>query len=118
MTNLTPPPDIEAWVYSNLKSLGGITVFAYDSAPGQHYINEDTGLQVDCRASSKARARDRAYDARSRLLALVGAPWDAGIVQGVTVDTGPSWLPDEDGAPRYTLRVMVKYRSARSTTQP
>lgn len=116
MTLLTPPPDVEALALTTLQDLGGIKVWAYDSAPGQHAITEATSLQVDVRAGTKKSAHDRAYTARSRLLALPGAVWDAGTVHRVDVESGPLWQPDQDGAPRYILRVTLHYRALRSTT--
>ena len=116
MTLLTPPPDVEALALATLQDLGGIKVWAYDSAPGQHAITEATSLQIDVRASAKQKARDRAYAARSRLLALPGSAWDAGVVHRVDEVSGPMWVPDQDGAPRYVLRVTLHYRARLSTT--
>lgn len=104
-----PPPDLEAHVYGQVADLGGMKVWAVDSAPQLHAVFERTVLQVDTRASSKEKTRTRAYAARSRLLALGDASWDGGAVAGVEVITGPSWLPDENGAPRYVMRVAVVY---------
>lgn len=104
-----PPPDVEAHVTTVLEGVGAVKVWAYDSAPESHAVLERTALQVDVRASSKQAARDRAYEARSRLLALAEYGWQDGRVAGVEVITGPAWLPDEDGAPRYVMRVAVKY---------
>lgn len=104
-----PPPDVEAHVYGVLSDLGGIKVWAYDSGPLVHAIFERTALQVDVRASSKKAARDRAYAARSRLLALGDVEWQDGRIGRVEVLSGPLWVPDDDGAPRYVTRVAVEY---------
>lgn len=104
-----PPPDVEAHVFGALADLGGIKVWAYDSGPVLHAIFERTALQVDVRASSKKAARDRAYTARSRLLALADTEWQDGRVARVEVLSGPLWVPDDDGAPRYVTRVAVEY---------
>lgn len=105
------PPDVEKMVYDLLADLGGIKVWAVDSAPYMHAIVEQTTVQVDARASSKARARDRAYDARVRLLSLPGGVWQDGIVYRVDIVQGPAWIPDDDGAPRYVLRATLHYRN-------
>lgn len=107
----TPPPDVEALLVSTLSGLGGIKVWAYDSGPGQWALKEVTAVQVDVRASSKQAARDRAYAARSLMLALPGGTWDAGTVHRVDIVSGPAWVPDQDGAPRYVLRASLHYRA-------
>lgn len=105
------PPDLEAHVLSVLDALGGIRVWAYDSRPAMHAILEQTNLQVDVRAAKKKTARDRAYAARALLLGLALQPWDDGLVSEVTVVSGPLWQPDQDGAPRYVIRVAVQYQN-------
>lgn len=100
--------DAEAWAFALLKDLGGISVWAYDSGTVWPYRVEETALQVDVRASSKQRARDRAYEARGRLFDPQNHMLDGGVVAGVEVVSGPSWLPDDNGAPRYVLRVSVR----------
>ena len=103
-------PDMEALLYARLKGLGGVTVFQFDAAsefPGRVEI---VNLQVDVRASSKKRARDRAYEAREMVWALQAENW-AGqplVVQAVDVVQGPGWLPEPDGAPRYVFRVAIR----------
>lgn len=105
------PPDLESHVHDLLDALGGIRVWAYDSRPAMNGILEVTNLQVDVRAASKKSARDRAYAARALLLGLPGEAWDAGLVSEVTVVSGPLWQPDQDGAPRYVIRVAVQYQN-------
>lgn len=115
MAELAAPPDVEALLVSTLAGVGGCKVWAYDSGPKQHAIAEQTAVQVDVRAGSKARARDRAYAARSLMLALPGGAWDAGVVHKVEVVSGPAWIPDTDGAPRYVMRAVLHYRPTRTT---
>ena len=104
-------PDVEALAYQTLKSLGGITVWAIDAQSPWPHVEDIVGLQVDVRASTKKRARDRAYQARQLLLRL---PFDsANTVGRCEVDGGPFWLPDEDGAPRYVLRTSIAVRAMR-----
>lgn len=105
------PPDVEALVLDTLQALGGIKVWAVDSAPAMHAILEQTQVQVDVRASSKKRARDRSYDARALVLQLPQATWDAGVVNRVDIDSGPAWVPDDDGAPRYVFRATLHYHA-------
>jgi hypothetical protein len=98
-------PDVEALAYALLSPLGGIHVFAYDAQSPWPFIEEMVALQIDVRASSKKRARDRAYEARRLLLRL---PLDVtNRVTHVEVVGGPSFIPDEDGAPRYTIRTVI-----------
>lgn len=99
--------DAEAWAFALLKDLGGISVWAFDSGTTWPFRVETTSLQVDVRASGKQRARDRAYEARGRLFDPANHTPDGGVIAAVDVVTGPFWLPDDNGAPRYVLRVTV-----------
>lgn len=103
-------PDVEAMVWSLLRDLGGVSVWAYSANARWPFLSEQVGVQVDIRASSKKRARDRAYAARDRLLSLPGTP---GVVAAIDVEGGPLWAPDDDGAPRYLTRVVVTVRATR-----
>jgi len=103
-------PDMESHVYGMLAPLGGVTVHQYDGAsiyPGRADV---CNLQVDVRASSKKRARDRAYTARDLVLDLETTDWVGQPLVVLAVDTvqGPAWLPEPDGAPRYVFRVAVR----------
>ena len=109
MTNHAPNLiDVEALVYGLLKDLGGISVFAYDAQAGWPFVSESVAVQVDVRASSKKRARDRAYSARQLILRL---PFSVTHVTNVQIVAGPSWFPEEDGAPRYVIRTAVATRA-------
>ena len=101
------PLDVEQWAYTLLRDLGGVTVWAFDSGTGWPYRVERTAMQIDVRASSKRRARDRAYEVRGRLFDPANHLPDDGVIAGVEVISGPLWLPDDDGRPRYVLRVTV-----------
>ena len=104
-------PDVEALAYTLLKDLGGINVFAYDASTPWPNVTDIVSVQVDVRASNKKRARDRAYEARQRLLRL---PFDGtNSVSRVEVTSGPAWLPDEDGAPRYVISTNIAVRAMR-----
>lgn len=107
-----PLPDVESIVYQVLKDLGGISVFAYDAQAGWPFVSESVSVQVDVHASSKKRTHDRAYQARQALLRL---PMDdTQPVSRVEILSGPQWLPEPDGAPRYVLRVEVSVRAFRN----
>lgn len=110
---MTAPPDVEQYLTEVLTGIGAVKVWAYDSAPRLHTIMESTTVQVDARAASKQRAHDVAHTARALILALPGQPWHDGIVSSVTEITGPMWMPDEDGAPRYVFRCTINYRNTR-----
>lgn len=106
-----PLPDVEAIVFSAIKDLGGMSVFAFDAGAEWPYVSETVAIQVDCHASSKKRSRDRVYEARKTLLRL---PMDTSNHVGtVKILSGPLWLPEQDGAPRYVLRVGVTVRAFR-----
>jgi hypothetical protein len=106
-----PLPDVEALVYDEIKDLGGISVFAFDAAAQWPFVSEQVNVQIDVHASSKKRTHDRAYQARQMLLQL---PMDdTNSVSRVDVLSGPIWLPEDDGAPRYVIRVGVSVRAFR-----
>ena len=102
--------DVEALVYATISDLGGITSWAYDAQTPWPHVEDVVGIQVDVRASTKTAARDRAYLVRQRLLRL---PFDTtNPVVRCEVVSGPTWLPDPDGAPRYVLRTSVAVRAS------
>ncbi len=70
-------------------------------------VVEEALIQIDVRAPSKKEARNRAVEARSRLLALptLSAAGKVSVVQG------PSWLPEPDGEPRYVFTVTITSRA-------
>lgn len=103
-------PDVEQIAYTLLKDLGGITVHSVSANSSWPYLSEVVGVQVDVRASTKKRARDRAYLARDMLIELPATP---SPFVAVAVESGPYWLPEPEGAPRYVLRVAVTVRGAR-----
>lgn len=115
-----PPPsqaylDIEEVVFALLKPLGGITVFSVAATSPWPHLSESVSLQIDVRASSKKRARDRAYSARTMILTLPATTYSEslGAVARVEIDSGPFWFPEPEGAPRYVLRVTITTRVAR-----
>jgi hypothetical protein len=105
----TPPvivqPDLEAWVWANIRGLSpGITSFAYAANqvfPGWVYAHF---IQVDARAKRKDAARALAEQARQVIYALADTPWPDGAVSYVEPVEGPMWVPDDDGLPRYVTR--------------
>ena len=109
-----PLPDVESIVYDTLKDLGGINVFAFDASAEWPFVSETVSIQVDVHASNKKRTHDRAYQARQTLLRL---PFDdpSSRVGRVDILSGPQWLPEPDGAPRYVLRVGVSVRAFRDS---
>jgi len=106
-------PDVEALLTARLTPLGGIKLWAYDSGPMMHALGEVTSIQVDVRASSKQRARDRAYAARDDMLLLPGEQLAEAVINRVEIVSGPAWIPDQDGAPRYVIRVSLHYHEHR-----
>lgn len=102
-------PDVEAFAWSQLRTLPGTTSFCYSAIldwPGWLYLYS---LQVDVRSKRKKAARDVAESARRIMLALPDLDWSDGVVARVDVTEGPFWNPDpEDGGPRYTSRYEVR----------
>lgn len=106
-------PDAEAWVWSQLSGLGGVTMFSYAAAqhwPGWIYAHF---LQVDARAKTKQAARDLAERCRQVMMSLPDAPWAEGALCFVEPVEGPFWFPDDDGAPRYTARYEIRVHPRR-----
>jgi len=102
-------PDLEAFVWAQLKALHGVTSFAYTAIgdwPGWQYRY---GIQVDARAQRKKAARDLAETCRQIICGLPDVPWDEGVITYVSVTEGPFWLPDDpDGTPRYCARYELR----------
>lgn len=74
------------------------------------FVQEEALIQVDtrCRVSKQA-ARDAAYEARDWLL-----QWrheTPGTSPRVALVSGPFWLPEPDGEPRYVMTVAVTTRA-------
>lgn len=112
MTQILEMPDIESFTWNTLKSLGGIHVFTYDAQSPWPYVTDIVALQIDVRASTKKAARDRAYEVRRIMLET---QLDATTpVARCEVVSGPMWVPEQDGAPRYILRVSVTVRGNRA----
>jgi hypothetical protein len=107
-------PDLEAWVWANVRELGGMTSFSFAAAqswPGWIYAHF---VQVDARAARKQAARDLAERARQIICALPDVPWPDGTVCYVQPVEGPAWLPDDDGSPRYMARYEIRVHPRRS----
>ncbi len=108
-------PDVEAFVWAQLKDLPGVTTFGYAATqywPGWVYAHF---IQVDARSQRKDAARQVAEVVRQRMCALADATWDAGCVCYVQPVEGPFWLPDDDGLPRYTARYEVRVHPLRTS---
>lgn len=106
-------PDLEAWVWENIRDLPGVTSFAYAAAqmwPGWVYAHS---VQVDARSSRKQACRDVAETVRQRICALPDVPWPDGTISYVQPVEGPAWLPDDDGGPRYMARYEIRVHPRR-----
>jgi hypothetical protein len=106
-------PDLEKWVWANVRDLGGITAFSYAAFqqwPGWVY---SWSIQIDARAARKDAARDLAERARQIITGLPDVPWPEGVVCYVQPVEGPFWLPDPDGSPRYVMRVEIRVHPPR-----
>ena len=107
--DLTPPP-IEAHVWNQLSTLDGTTCWLIGQQESYPFIRRTYTFQVEVRGSSRQSAGEVAEDARRLMLTLPEAAWEFGSVIGVSVISGHSWLPGENGAPRYVARYEVTAR--------
>lgn len=106
-------PDLEAFVWENIGHLHGLTSFVYAASqvwPGWIFAHF---VQVDARARRKQAARDLAEQARQIMCALPARDWPDGVISYVQPVEGPSWLPDDDGLPRYTARYELRVHPRR-----
>lgn len=100
--------DAEAWLHRALQDNGlEATVWAYDGQEGWPHRVHRTSLQVDVRADSKQEAWEAADAAMRLLFDNPPAAPAGGVISGIDLVTGPLWLPDDDGRPRYVVRVTV-----------
>lgn len=108
-------PDLEAWVWAQLKGLGGVTSWAYAATqqdPAGWIMAHS--LQVDARRKSKQAARELAEQVRQVMVGLPDQPWGQGCVCYCQPIEGPFWLPDPDGGPRYVARYEVRVHPLRT----
>jgi hypothetical protein len=106
-------PDLEAWVWANIRALGDVTSFAYAANqlwPGWVYVHY---VQIDARHNRKQAARDLAERVRQVICGLPDVPWPDGTVCYVQPVEGPAWLPDDDGSPRYMARYEIRVHPRR-----
>ena len=99
---------LEAHLWDQVKTLPGVRLFSVYTADPKVYRLVTMTVQIDARAASKRAARDRAWEAVRAILSTPDVPWEDGTVTGATVVMGPAWLPDENGAPRYVVRLSVQ----------
>lgn len=108
-------PDLEAFVWSVISDLSGVTSFAYAAEqiwPGWVYAHH---IQVDARSKRKTAARDTAEVVRQRITGLADVPWTEGTVCYCQPVEGPFWLPDPDGLPRYVARYEIRVHPRRDS---
>lgn len=101
-------PDVEAFVWAQLSILHGVTSWTAGMLTDYPAWQIRHNIQVDSRSSNKKRARDRAFDAHYLMLGLPSLAWADGVITYVQATSGPQWMPDDDGAPRYTATYEVR----------
>jgi hypothetical protein len=101
-------PDVEAWVWANIRQLPGVTSFTYSVQHGWPHWLVAHFLQIDARAKSKQAASDLAEQVRQIVCALPGVPWAEGVCSYVQPVEGPFWMADPDGGPRYCARYEIR----------
>ena len=108
-------PDVEAWVWANVRELGGVTSFAYTALqPWPGWITA-AFIQVDARSRRRTAARETAERARQIVMSLADRPWADGTVCYVQAVEAPFWLPDDDGLPRYCARYEIRAHPRRDS---
>jgi hypothetical protein len=110
-------PDLEAWVWANLKGHQGVTSFAYtsrdDGVKGWQWL---WAIQVDVRGPQKKATADKAELVRQELMSLPDVYWSDGFITYAQIVEGPLWNPDiNDGAPRYTIRIEYRVHPTRKS---
>lgn len=107
-------PDVEAWVWAAVDMLNGASGpqhrtanFSLDWSPDVHGWIRSEGVQIDTRGPSKVAVKKAAWAAMRAVLALEGVTHADGVCTQVRVVSGPLWLPEPDGEPRYVTRVAV-----------
>ena len=108
-------PDIEYWVWTNVRGLGDLvcwTISAGEVDP--HGWAAMSNIQVDAKARNRERAQVIADQARRIIKGLPWIEWDAGVVCSVDCTDGPTWQPDQNGAPRYVARYSITYHPRQS----
>jgi hypothetical protein len=110
-------PDLEAWVWQNVKHHRGITTFAYSSLQDVGGYQWEWSMQIDVRGPQKKATANEAELVRQELLALPDIEWPEGQITYAQVTIGPFWNPDvNDGAPRYTMRIDFRAHPNKSLT--
>jgi hypothetical protein len=110
-------PDLEAWVWENLKHHKGVTSFSYTSFEEVGGYQWYWGIQVDVRGARKKATADEAEQVRLELMKLPEVAWPDGQITYAQITEGPFWLPDaNDGAPRYVMRIDFRVHPILSNT--
>lgn len=108
ITPVPVQPDLEAWLWDQIKHIDGVTSFVYSIIPMPMVPWQVAySVQIDARHKTKQAAADRAEQVRRVIWALPDAPWRDGVISYVQITDG-GWLPDEDGAPRYFWRAELR----------
>ena len=100
------PPDVEAHLTGLIEGAGvtGCRVFTVDvTALWPEWVTSHV-VQVDARASDKQKAHDKAWEVARLVMASTAI--EGGTITNVGIASGPSWIPDENGAPRYVARYI------------
>lgn len=113
MTSPAPPviaqPDLEAFVWQQVRVIPGTTSFTYAVVHNDHLPWVVAySIQVDSRATTKEAAKDRSELVRQIMWGLPQVPWAEGVVCYMQAIEGPFWMPDPDGGPRYCARYDVR----------
>ena len=111
MAAVAEQPDIEAWVWANVKDVGpakAITTWLAASELEHPPWQSRHVITVDCRASTKALARKYAYEALQRVYALADLHWPDGVITYVQAVAAPFWAPYDTGLPRYTAQYELR----------
>lgn len=116
-------PDVEAWVWSAIQSINAVPDGPRVHSENYSLVHDEAipgwarleGIQIDARGKNKVLARQACWEAMRRVLALAGTSQTDGVCSDVQVTSGPLWLPEPDGQPRYVVRVAI---SAHPLSEP
>ena len=117
MSIVVAQPDLEAWIWANIKGFAGVTSFAYTSMEDVRGYQWIWSVQVDVRGPQKKATATTTEQVRQALLGLSEVDWSEGQITYAQITEGPFWNPDEnDGAPRYTMRLDYRVHPILSNT--
>lgn len=94
---------------ATMPSAGEVTIIPTGGAGRRSIVLDDSQVTVGCRASTRSAAVTLARNVYADMFALAR---EANNLRAVSVLGGPSYLPDLDGTPRYTMTFTVTTKAS------